>query len=152
MREGERGRGGGIPETHLQMKSLKSSDQSSGWCRVGGGFLLGEEMEKINGKIRCDGMGFTPATPENKRPRRRMEPRSEILTTQRVSAASPALTRLLYDKSQQPEHHVLKASSSPCKEKKPLNVTGCQSFATTGLICCNSPLCFKCLFYKASGK
>lgn len=28
--------------THLQMKSLKSSDQSSGWWRVGGGFLLKE--------------------------------------------------------------------------------------------------------------
>lgn len=38
--------------THLQMKSLKPSDQSSGWWRVGGGFLLKEEMEKINGKIR----------------------------------------------------------------------------------------------------
>lgn len=38
--------------THLQMKSLKSSDQSSGWWRVGGGFLLREGMEKINGKIR----------------------------------------------------------------------------------------------------
>lgn len=42
--------------THLQMKSLNSSDQSSGWWRVGGGFLLKEEMEKINGKIRWDGI------------------------------------------------------------------------------------------------
>lgn len=40
--------------THLQMKSLKSSDQSSGWRSVGGGFLLKEEMKKINGKIRWD--------------------------------------------------------------------------------------------------
>lgn len=42
--------------THLQMKSLKLSDQSSGWWRVGGGFLLKEGMEKINGKIRLDGI------------------------------------------------------------------------------------------------
>lgn len=42
----------GSLRTHLQMKSLKLSDQSSGWWRVGGGFLLKEGMEKINGKIR----------------------------------------------------------------------------------------------------
>lgn len=30
---------GGVPLTHLQIKSLKWSDQSSGWWRVGGGFL-----------------------------------------------------------------------------------------------------------------
>lgn len=40
--------------TYLQIKSLKSSDQSSGWWRVGGGFLLKEEIEKINRKIRRD--------------------------------------------------------------------------------------------------
>lgn len=38
--------------THLQMKSLKLSDQISGWWRVGGGFLFKGGMEKINGKIR----------------------------------------------------------------------------------------------------
>lgn len=38
--------------TDLQIKSLKASDQSSGWWRVGGGFLSKGEMEKINGKIR----------------------------------------------------------------------------------------------------
>lgn len=42
----------GAAWTDLQMKSLKASDQSSGWWRVGGGFLSGGEMEKINGKIR----------------------------------------------------------------------------------------------------
>lgn len=41
--------------THLQMKSLKLSDQSSGWWRVGGGFLFKrKEWEKINGEIRRD--------------------------------------------------------------------------------------------------
>lgn len=40
--------------THLQMKSLKFSDQSSGWWRVGGGFLFKGGIEKINGKIRWD--------------------------------------------------------------------------------------------------
>lgn len=39
-------------QTDLQMKWLKASDQSSGWWRVGGGFLSEEQMEKINGKIR----------------------------------------------------------------------------------------------------
>lgn len=42
----------GAAWTDLQMKSLKPSDQSSGWWRVGGGFLSSGEMEKINGKIR----------------------------------------------------------------------------------------------------
>lgn len=41
---------------HLQMKSLKSSDQSSGWWRVGGGFLLKESngKDKWKDKMRWD--------------------------------------------------------------------------------------------------
>lgn len=40
------------------MKSLKLSDQSSGWWRVGGGFLLKEEMEKDKweDKMRSDSL------------------------------------------------------------------------------------------------
>lgn len=68
----------GSIHTHLQMKSLKLSDQSSGWWRVGGGFLLEEGMEKINGKIRWD--GIYAGGPENKRQRHRVERWSEILT------------------------------------------------------------------------
>ncbi len=42
--------------THLQMKSLKSSDQSSGWWRVGGGFLLKGRngKDKWKDKMRWD--------------------------------------------------------------------------------------------------
>lgn len=36
------------------MKSLKASDQSSGWWRVGGGFLSGGEMGPMSREIRGD--------------------------------------------------------------------------------------------------